>query len=98
MKNLKKKTAAIFLGFNMTELRKTKHNLLIPKQQPAETTEQPHAETAKRPPTDSTEQMENSEDGPEPMVESGKEKVTDVAVLPEVEPMEMENTANADFP
>ncbi|KAI4799057.1 hypothetical protein KUCAC02_019281 [Chaenocephalus aceratus] len=81
MKNLKKKMAAIFLGFNMTELRKTKHNLLIPKQQPAETTEQPHAETAKRPPTDSTEQMENSEDGPEPMVESGKEKVTDVDVF-----------------
>ncbi|XP_033980736.1 activity-dependent neuroprotector homeobox protein 2b [Trematomus bernacchii] len=89
MKNLKRNTAAIFLGFNMTELRKTKHNLLIPKQQPAETTEQPHAETEKRPPTDSTEQMENSEDGPEPMVESGKEKVTDVDVLPEVEPMEM---------
>ncbi|KAK5855101.1 hypothetical protein PBY51_005236 [Eleginops maclovinus] len=94
MKSLKRNMAAILLGFNMTQLKKVKHNLVIPKQQPAETTEQltaetteqPDAETEKR--TDSTEPMENSEDGPEPMDESGNKNVTDVDVLPEVEPME----------
>ncbi|XP_034748934.1 activity-dependent neuroprotector homeobox protein 2b [Etheostoma cragini] len=69
MKSLSRNTAAIFLGFNMTELNKVKHNLLIPEQKPADTTEQP--------PADSTEQMENSEGGPEPMDESVNEKVTD---------------------
>ncbi|XP_029299764.1 activity-dependent neuroprotector homeobox protein 2b [Cottoperca gobio] len=104
MKSLKRNKAAILLGFNMTELRKVKHNLLIPKQQPAETTEMQPAETTEQPPTvnieqpsavtaeqllaDSTEQMESSEDGPEPMEESGNEKVPDVSALPEVELME----------
>ncbi|KAA8585863.1 activity-dependent neuroprotector homeobox protein 2b [Etheostoma spectabile] len=69
MKSLSRNTAAIFLGFNMTELNKVKHNLLIPEQKPTDTTEQP--------PADSTEQMENSEGGPEPMDESVNEKVTD---------------------
>ncbi|XP_068432313.1 activity-dependent neuroprotector homeobox protein 2b [Clinocottus analis] len=61
MKSLKRNTAAIFLGFNMTELSKVKHNL--------DTTEQS--------PADSTEPMENGEDGPEPMDEIGNEKVLD---------------------
>ncbi|TMS17977.1 Activity-dependent neuroprotector homeobox protein 2 [Larimichthys crocea] len=63
MKSLKRSRTAIFLGFNMTEMSKVKHNLLIPEQKAADTAEQP--------PTDSTEQMEHSADGPEPMDESG---------------------------
>lgn len=39
MKTMKNTTAAVLLGFNMTELTKLKHNLLIPEQQPPETTE-----------------------------------------------------------
>uniref|UniRef100_UPI0037E7D9C5 activity-dependent neuroprotector homeobox protein 2b n=1 Tax=Semicossyphus pulcher TaxID=241346 RepID=UPI0037E7D9C5 len=76
MKSLKRNTAAIFLGFNMTELGKVKHNLLIPEPQPADTTEQP---------ADTTEPMEKGEDGPEPMDESGNDKV---AGGEQVEPME----------
>ncbi|XP_040909781.1 activity-dependent neuroprotector homeobox protein 2b [Toxotes jaculatrix] len=68
MKSLKRNTAAILLGFNMTELSKLKHNLIIPEQQPTE-----------QPPADTTERMENSEDGPEPMDESGNEKAADEA-------------------
>ncbi|XP_039977599.1 activity-dependent neuroprotector homeobox protein 2b [Xiphias gladius] len=63
MKSLKRSTAAVLLGFNMTELSKLKHNLIIPEQQPTDPTEQPTA--------DATEEMENGEDGPEPMDESG---------------------------
>ncbi|XP_031709714.1 activity-dependent neuroprotector homeobox protein 2b [Anarrhichthys ocellatus] len=59
MKSLKRSATAIFLGFNMTELSRVKHNLAIPEQEPA---------------ADSTEQMENGEDGPEPMDESGSKK------------------------
>ncbi|KAK2830362.1 hypothetical protein Q5P01_018293 [Channa striata] len=69
MKSLKKNTTAVLLGFNMTELSKLKHNLLIPEQQPAEPTEQLPAVL--------TEQKENTENRPEPMDESGKEGVTD---------------------
>ncbi|XP_035537218.1 activity-dependent neuroprotector homeobox protein 2b [Morone saxatilis] len=69
MKSLKRSTAAVLFGFNMTELSKVKHNLDIPEHQAADTAEQP--------PADSTEQMEYSEDRPEPMDESGNEKVTD---------------------
>lgn len=69
MKSLKKNTTAVLLGFNMTELSKLKHNLLIPEQQPAEPTEQLPAVL--------TEQKENTEKRPEPMDESGKEGVTD---------------------
>lgn len=69
MKSLKRNTAAVLLGFNMTEMSKLKHNLVIPEQQPTDPTEQLPAGT--------TEQMENSEDGPEPMDESGHEKTTD---------------------
>lgn len=68
MKSLKRSTTAVLLGFNMKELNKVKHNLTIPEQQASDTTEQPS--------TDSTEQMENGEDEPEPMDESGNEKVT----------------------
>ncbi|XP_026156094.1 activity-dependent neuroprotector homeobox protein 2b [Mastacembelus armatus] len=60
MKSLKRNTTAVVLGFNMTEMGKLKHNLIIPEQQP----------------DDTTAQMENSEDGPEPMDESGNENVT----------------------
>lgn len=69
MKSLKRSTSAILLGFNMTELSKLKHNLVIPEQQPADTTDSSSAEAA--------EEMENSEDRPEPMDESGNEKVTE---------------------
>lgn len=69
MKSLKRNTAAVLLGFNMTEMNKLKHHLTIPEQQPADPTEQLPAGT--------TEQMENSEDGPEPMDESGDEKTAD---------------------
>uniref|UniRef100_A0A4W6DV16 ADNP homeobox 2b n=1 Tax=Lates calcarifer TaxID=8187 RepID=A0A4W6DV16_LATCA len=49
MKSLKRNSASILLGFNMTELRKLKHSLIVPEQQPAE-----------QPPADTTEQMENT--------------------------------------
>ncbi|XP_030596904.1 activity-dependent neuroprotector homeobox protein 2b [Archocentrus centrarchus] len=69
MKSLKRTTPVILLGFNMTELSKLKHNLVIPEQQPTDTADSSAA--------DATEEMENSEDGPEPMDESGNEKVTE---------------------
>lgn len=65
MKSLKRNTAVILLGFNMTELSKVKHNLLIPEQRPTDPTDQ------------QSESMEKSDDGPEPMDESGNEKVRD---------------------
>lgn len=68
MKSLKRNTAAVLLGFNMTALSKVKHNLVIPEQQAAENTEQL--------PTNSTEPTENGDDRTEPMDESGNEKVT----------------------
>lgn len=39
MKSLKRSTAVVLLGFNMTELNKVKHNLLIPEVQSAEASE-----------------------------------------------------------
>ncbi|XP_035476683.1 activity-dependent neuroprotector homeobox protein 2b [Scophthalmus maximus] len=78
MKSLKRNTAAILLGFNMTEMRKLTHNLTIPEQRPAELTEQP------QPQVDKTHQLANSEEGPEPMDESGQ-------VVDEVEQMELEH-------
>nr|XP_020462545.1 ADNP homeobox protein 2-like [Monopterus albus] len=62
VKSLKRNTATVLLGFNMTELRKLKHNLIVPEEQLQ---------------CDTTEQKENSEDGPEPMDESGNEKPVD---------------------
>lgn len=64
IRSLKRNRAAVFLGFNMTELSKVKHNLVVDKKQPAGATKR------------STEPLEKSEDGPEPMDESGNEKVT----------------------
>lgn len=61
MKSLRSSKAAIFLGFNMTELSKVEHNLIIPEQRPAE----------------ASEQAESDEDEPQPMDESGNEKATD---------------------
>ncbi|XP_070702642.1 activity-dependent neuroprotector homeobox protein 2b [Pempheris klunzingeri] len=69
MKSVKRSTASVLLGFNMIELSKVKHNLIIPEPQAADTADH----TA----DNSTQQTENSEDGPEPMDESGNEKVTD---------------------
>lgn len=68
MKSLRRNTAAVLLGFNMTELRKLKHDLVIPEQKPADPTGQLS--------TNTQEQMEKSEDGPEPMDES-EEKTAD---------------------
>ncbi|XP_076610302.1 activity-dependent neuroprotector homeobox protein 2b [Chaetodon auriga] len=68
MKSLKRNTAAVLLGFNMTQLSKVKHNLIIPEPQAGDTTEQT--------PADSTERMDNSEGGPEPMDQSGNENAT----------------------
>lgn len=59
MKSLKKNRAAIFLGFNMTELSKVKHDLQIPEQQPPD-------DAAESPP---------SADAAEPTDASGAEKV-----------------------
>uniref|UniRef100_A0A3P8SZS0 ADNP homeobox 2b n=1 Tax=Amphiprion percula TaxID=161767 RepID=A0A3P8SZS0_AMPPE len=77
MRSLKRNTTAVLLGFNMTELNKVKHNLIIPEPQPPDTAELPD--------DDETEQMENSEDGPEPMDESGNDKAAEEE---QVEPME----------
>ncbi|XP_047239168.1 activity-dependent neuroprotector homeobox protein 2b [Girardinichthys multiradiatus] len=45
MKSLKRNTAAILLGFNMAEVSKVKHNLLIPEPEPpADTVESDEAE------------------------------------------------------
>lgn len=74
MKSLKRNTAAVLLGFNMTQVSKLKHNLDIPEQKPADPVEQPPSDI---------EQMESIEDGPESMDHSGNEKVTE-----EVEQME----------
>ncbi|XP_072226235.1 activity-dependent neuroprotector homeobox protein 2b [Leuresthes tenuis] len=60
MKSLKRNSAAVLLGFNMSQLSKVKHNLLIPEQQP---------------PAESAEQVGNGERGPEPMDESRAENV-----------------------
>ncbi|XP_017274929.1 activity-dependent neuroprotector homeobox protein 2b [Kryptolebias marmoratus] len=85
MKSLKKNTAAILLGFNMTELSKVKHNLLIPEQQPpADSAELQEDEDAAEappppppppPPADAAEQTGSTENQPEPMDVGEAEKV-----------------------
>lgn len=70
MKSLKRKKSVIFLGFNMKELSKVKHNLFIPEQQPVEPLEQQPEEQMKRQPASSTVQAENSEEEPEAMDQS----------------------------
>ncbi|XP_047461412.1 activity-dependent neuroprotector homeobox protein 2b [Mugil cephalus] len=80
MKTLKRSTAAVLLGFNMTELSKVKHNLLIPEQQPTDAAEPPAAAAAA-----AAGKAGNSEDGPEPMDESVNEKAAEGE---QVEPME----------
>ncbi|XP_068603581.1 activity-dependent neuroprotector homeobox protein 2b [Brachionichthys hirsutus] len=62
MKSLRRSSAAVLLGFNMTELSKVEHNLVSPD---------PPASESKRPPPP------NAEGGPEPMDESGNEKHRD---------------------
>ncbi|XP_028317039.1 activity-dependent neuroprotector homeobox protein 2b [Gouania willdenowi] len=78
MKMLKKNRSAILLGFNMTELKKVKHNLFIPEQQP--------------PPevVDNTEPIENRDEEPEPVEESKKD---DVPQKEAEEPMEVETVS-----
>ncbi|CAN9504036.1 unnamed protein product [Ophioblennius macclurei] len=101
LKSLKKNTSAILLGFNMTELSKVKHNLLIPPQKPVEipdlqlelsharagihSSQMPPAVTAAQPSAGALLEKGNREDGPEPMDESGNDKA------PDVEPMEVES-------
>ncbi|KAM9340053.1 activity-dependent neuroprotector homeobox protein 2b [Symphorus nematophorus] len=84
LKSLKRNTAAVLLGFNMTELNKLKHNLEIPEYQSADTLEQgaetveQAADAVEQPSADATEPIENcGEDGPELMDESGNDKVMD---------------------
>lgn len=60
MKSLKRNTAAILLGFNMTELGKVKHNLFVPAPHPADSSP--------------TELVEKGGDGPERM-ENENERV-----------------------
>ncbi|XP_013861257.1 activity-dependent neuroprotector homeobox protein 2b isoform X2 [Austrofundulus limnaeus] len=67
MKSLKKNRAAILLGFNMTELCKVKHNLLIPEPQLPPSQEDDEEETPPAPTTDSAEPTGTTEDEPEPM-------------------------------
>ncbi|TNN85667.1 ADNP homeobox protein 2 [Liparis tanakae] len=73
MKSLKRNRAAVFLGFNMTELSKVKHNLVVDKKRPAEATKR------------STEPLEKRADAPEPMDESGNEKVTNGEPVEQIE-------------
>ncbi|XP_041867506.1 activity-dependent neuroprotector homeobox protein 2b [Melanotaenia boesemani] len=94
MKSLKRNTAAVFLGFNMTELSKIKHNLLIPEQQPpADTTEtQPADAVDASGSADPPEEMGNGVDDPEPMDESGAarnpEMMNESGTEKDVEPMD----------
>ncbi|XP_029975842.1 activity-dependent neuroprotector homeobox protein 2b [Salarias fasciatus] len=80
LKTVKKNTAAILLGFNMTELSKVKHNLLTPVLEPAVTPESPSES-----PGDDAPEKGDAKDGAEPMDESGNDKA------PDVEPMEVES-------
>ncbi|XP_041665393.1 activity-dependent neuroprotector homeobox protein 2b isoform X2 [Cheilinus undulatus] len=70
MKSLKTNTAVILLGFNMTALNKVQHNLLIPEIPTADSLD------AADSPEGPAEQMEKGDDSPEPMDESGNDKVT----------------------
>ncbi|XP_072303547.1 activity-dependent neuroprotector homeobox protein 2b [Eucyclogobius newberryi] len=45
MKTIKNNRAVVLLGFSMTELKKMKHNLDIPEQQPPETSDQTEQDT-----------------------------------------------------
>lgn len=83
MKSLKRNTAAILLGFNMTELKKLKHNLCLPEQKPPDITETPST-NATGPAAAEAEAMEGSEDV-EPMDESGNEKVAEGEAVEQME-------------
>uniref|UniRef100_A0A1A7XGH4 ADNP homeobox 2b n=1 Tax=Iconisemion striatum TaxID=60296 RepID=A0A1A7XGH4_9TELE len=59
MKSLKNNSVTILLGFNMTEMSKVKHNMLIPEQQP---------------PVDSLDPQQDDEaESPPPSVDAGKQ-------------------------
>lgn len=84
MKSLDRNTAAVFLGFNMTEVNKVKHNLFIPVPQPPDTAEPQSDDEPESPASNNTEPHNNppegkgnGRDGPEPMDEVGNTKVTD---------------------
>ncbi|KAM4725565.1 activity-dependent neuroprotector homeobox protein 2b [Anableps anableps] len=85
MKSLKRNTAAILLGFNMTELSKVKHNLLIPEpESPADTVESDEAEESEEPPM-TVEAAKQVEEELQPMDEGEAEKVPE---MEQEEPME----------
>ncbi|KAJ3609402.1 hypothetical protein NHX12_023925 [Muraenolepis orangiensis] len=91
LKSLKRNTAKVLLGFKMTELRKLKHNLLIPEIQPAEQGEK-HKEA--KPVKESRTSVQMTEldgiDAVEPSHEMAKSNIAHAtnAVTNEVEEME----------
>ncbi|RVE66504.1 hypothetical protein OJAV_G00107950 [Oryzias javanicus] len=76
MKSLKRNTAVVLFGFNMTYLNKVKHNLLIPEQKPAaDTQDQTPADPGEplAPPAEAAE-LSGQGDAPEPIDESGADE------------------------
>lgn len=76
MRSIRRNKTAVLLGFNMTALSKVKHNLLIPELQAADAIEQP--------PTVAAEQPDSVVEEPEPMDESGNEKVPDRELVEQI--------------
>lgn len=64
MKTVKRNSATVLLGFNMTEMSKVKHNLLVPEQQASDASEQLATSTAVH--TDGPELMDVSGDDRDP--------------------------------
>ncbi|XP_029022539.1 activity-dependent neuroprotector homeobox protein 2b [Betta splendens] len=62
LKTVKRNSAVVLLGFNMAEMSKLKHNLIVPAQRPTDPLEQLPSGTAE------------CSDDPEPMDESGNER------------------------
>lgn len=67
LRRIRRNKTAVLLGFNMTALSKVKHNLRIPELHAAHAIEQPPTVAAKQP--------DCAVEEPEPMDESGNEKV-----------------------
>lgn len=85
MKSLKKNTAAILLGFNMTQLSKVKHNLLIPEPEPPADAAESDEEEESEAPTATASAEKQGEEEPEPMDVGEAEKVPEAEGA---EPME----------
>lgn len=68
LRSIRRNKTAVLLGFNMTALSKVKHNLFIPELQAADAIKQ-------QPPAVAAEQPDCAVEEPEPMDESGNEKV-----------------------